>query len=151
MKKLLLFAVLGMACWVSTVHAEMTPEKRAEIEKMLRLTGMQKLVEQMMTQMTTSMAGSMPDVPPEFWAKFKQKMDARELIEKIMPVYDKYYTLEDLKAINAFYETPTGQKILSQTPQVMKECMEIGQDWGRKIGEEAAREARQDMQNKKPN
>jgi hypothetical protein len=151
LKKLLLLAVIAMTCWVSTVHAEITPEKRAEIEKMLRLTGMQKLMDQMMTQMISTMSNGMPDVPPEFWTKFKEKMDMRDLIEKIMPVYDKYYTVDDIKAINAFYESPTGQKILASMPQVMHECMQIGQDWGKKIGEQAAREAREEMQNKKQN
>jgi hypothetical protein len=151
MKKLLLLVVLMMAASVASVHAEMTPGKRAEIEKLLRLTGMEKLMGQMMTQMTSSMSNGMPGIPPEFWAKFQAKMNMRELLDRIIPVYDKYYSLEDIRAINAFYESPTGQKILASMPQVMQECMQIGQDWGKKIGEQAEKEAREEIQKKKRN
>ena len=123
-----------------SVRAEVAPEKRAEIEKMLRLTGMEKLVEQMKTQMIVGLQANMPGAPVGFWEKFSAKLDARELVEKIVPIYDKYYTLDDLRAVNAFYSSPAGQKILSTLPQVMKESMSVGQEWGQKIGREAAAE-----------
>jgi hypothetical protein len=31
----------------------------------------------------------------------------------------KYYTLEDLRAVNAFYSSPAGQKIRATVPKVM--------------------------------
>jgi uncharacterized protein len=108
---------------------------------MLRLTGMERLVNQMKSQMIAAFQKQSPDVSPDFWDRFDKKMDMHELIEKIIPVYDKYYTLDDLKAVNAFYESPAGQKILSTLPQVMQESMKIGQEWGESIGKQAAAEA----------
>lgn len=67
----------------------------------------------------------------------------------LMSIYDKYYTVEDLKAINAFYESPSGQKVLSTLPQIMQESMKIGQEWGSKIGAQAAEEIKQEKANKK--
>ena len=110
---------------------------------MLRLTGMEKLTSQIMGQMIASLKKQMPDAPADFWNRFQQKMDPRELIEKIIPVYNKYYTLQDLKAINAFYESPAGQKVLATMPQVMQESMQIGQEWGERIGKAAAAEVQQ--------
>lgn len=115
---------------------------------MLRLTGMEKLITQMKSQMISALQKQTPGVSQDFWNRFEQKMDARELIEKIIPVYDKYYTLEDLKAVNAFYESPAGQKILATLPQVMQESMKIGQEWGEKIGKQAAAEAKGESQKK---
>src|SRR5262245_8403325 len=123
MKKLILGIVIAVVSCTSTAHAEMTKEKRQEIEKMLRLTGMEKLLEQMKTQMISSLKTELRQVPPEFWDRFQQKMDMRELLERIIPLYDKYYTTEDLKTINAFYESPTGQKILATLPNIMTESM----------------------------
>jgi hypothetical protein len=51
--------------------------------------------------------------------------------------------------VNAFYESPTGQKILSTLPQVMAESMKIGQEWGEKIGREAAEEIQAELKKKK--
>ena len=69
-------------------------------------------------------------------------------MEKIIPVYEKYYTTEDLKAVNAFYESPAGQKILSTLPQVMQETVKIGQEWGKKLGEKAAAEVEREQKSK---
>jgi hypothetical protein len=75
-------------------------------------------------------------------------MDVNELIEKLMPIYDKYYTLEDLKAVNAFYESPAGQRLLVVAPMAMQDAMKIGQEWGEKLGKEAATEAEQEANKK---
>ncbi len=117
-----------------------TPEKRAEIEKMLRLTGMEKLMDQMKNQMLTQLQSGTPSVPADFWKKFSDQMDMSELIEIIIPIYDKYYTLEDLRAVNTFYSSATGQKILTTLPQLMQESMAAGQKWGEKIGKKAVDE-----------
>ncbi len=42
-----------------------------------------------------------------------KEMDSSKLVEKLIPIYAKYYTLEDLKAVNAFYATPAGQRMLA--------------------------------------
>ena len=128
--------------------AEITAEKREQIQKMLRLTGMENLMDQMKLQMLSSLRGQLTEVPEAFWSSFEKRMDMRELIEKMIPLYDKYYTLEDLKAINSFYESPAGKKILATLPQIMQEGMKIGEEWGRRIGEQAAAEAQALLENK---
>ena len=148
MNKLVILPLLVVFSLVVTVQANVSPEKRKEIEKMLRLTGVEKLSEQIANQMLTSLRTQLPQVPETFWTKFQQKMNTRELIEKIIPIYDKYYTIEDLKAINAFYETSTGQKVLAALPQLMQETLKIGEEWGQKIGQEAAEEAEKELKEK---
>lgn len=124
--------------------ADIPAVKRKEIEKMLQLTGMEKLMDQIKIQMISSFKGTVQHVPAGFWEKFEQRMDTRELIEKIIPLYDKYYTLEDLKAVNAFYGSAAGQKVLSSLPQIMQESVKIGREWGEKIGRQAAEEAQKE-------
>lgn len=148
MNKLALFCVVLISWSLSTARADISPEKRTQIEKLLRLTGVEKLVGQMENQMLSAMKSQMPQVPEVFWTKFQQKMDTHELMEKIIPIYDKYYSIDDLKAINTFYESAAGQKVVSTLPQVMQESMKIGQEWGEKIGRQAAEEAEQEMKKK---
>jgi len=149
MKKLFIVALFVVASFVSVARADIAPDKRAEIQKLLRLTGMEKLMNQMKVQMIDTFKAQSTGVPDEFWAKAEKEMDVRELIELIIPVYDKYYTLDDLKAVNAFYESPSGQKILSTLPQVSKESGDIGRAWGEKIGRQIEQEIQQ-AQAKKP-
>jgi uncharacterized protein len=140
MKKLLVIGLALMASWVLVAKEDISPDKRAEIEKMIRLTGMAKMMGQVISQRLASLKKQNPDLPEEFWTKTEKKMDPRELLDKFIPVYDKYFSIEDLKAANAFYESPAGQRILKAQPQLMKDCTTIGGDWGRKIGEQVAQE-----------
>ena len=147
MNKIIVLVLVSLTALVS-VRADVSPEKRKEIEKMLRLTGMEKLVGQMETQMIASLKAQMPKASELFWTKFEQKINTRELVEKMIPLYDKYYTIEDIKAVNAFYESPTGQKMISTLPQLMQEAMKVGQEWGEKIGKQAAEEAEAELKKK---
>ena len=125
---------------VAPTMATIDPAKAAEIRKMLELTGMTKLVNQMKTQMLDMYKSRNTGVPPELWTRLDQEMDMNDLIEQIVPLYDKYYSLDDLKAANAFYQTPAGQRILAVTPQLMHASMQVGQAWGQKIGMKVEKE-----------
>lgn len=149
MKRLLAFAIIMMMAMASVAQAEIQSEKRQEIDKMLRLTGMEKLMVQMKTQMIAGLKTQMSQVPEEFWTRFESKMDMGVLLEKIVPLYDKYYTTEDLKAVNDFYQSAAGQKVLSALPKIMQESMAIGREWGKNIGEQAVAEAEQELKNTK--
>lgn len=148
MKRLFIYTLAILCSYASIAVAGISPEKRKEVEKMLELTGMEKLMTQMKGQMIAAFQKELPDGTQDFWDRIKKKMDMHELIEKIIPVYDKYYTLEDLKAINAFYESSAGKKILATLPQVMQESMKIGQEWGERIGKQVVNEAEAEARKK---
>jgi len=50
-----------------------------------------------------------------------------ELLDAMIPVYQKYFTHSDIKAINKFYESPTGQKLLRDTNAMIIEAMQAAQ------------------------
>ncbi len=72
-----------------------------------------------------------------FFEKFKQQMKVDDLLELVVPIYDKYFSLEDIDGVTKFYETPAGKKTLSGLTQVMIESQAAGM----KFGEEAGRQA----------
>jgi hypothetical protein len=109
------------------------PAKAAEIRKMLELTGTVKLMNQMFDQMLDSFKLQNSAASADFWNRFQKEINTQELVDKMIPLYDKYYTLDDLKAVNAFYASPAGQRVLASTPQIMRESMQIGQEWGRSV------------------
>lgn len=121
-----------------TVPSTIDPAKAAEIKKLLDLTGVLKLMDQMKTRMLESFKDQHPGVSPDVWKHVDQEMDMNQLLNDLIPLYDKYYTLDDLKAANAFYESPAGRHFLAATPQLMRESMQIGQAWGQKVGQRVA-------------
>jgi hypothetical protein len=140
MKKLLILVLIALISCTVPARADISPEKRAAIESLLKATGMEKLMNQMIVQMIDTFKAQAPDVPQEFWDKLLQQMDTHELIEKLMPIYDKYYTMDDLKAINAFYTSPVGQKLIANLPQITQESMQIGRQWGEDLGKRVAKQ-----------
>ena len=129
-----------MVSCISIAQGEIPTEKHQEIVKMLQITGTEKILAGIKSQMINGLKTSLPKIPESFWAKFETKMNMETLIDQIIPLYDKYYTLADLKAINAFYQSPTGQKVLSTSPQLFQESLAIGHQWGEKMGKEATDE-----------
>lgn len=59
-----------------------------------------------------------------------------DLTAMLAPVYVKYLTQEDLEGLIAFYRTPLGKKFAKNTPFIMQESMQVGQQWGMKIGQD---------------
>ena len=138
MKTKLRFLSVLLVFSATTAFADISPEKRQEIDRMLNLVGMQALADQMMEQMVTSFRATMKDVPPNYWDGLSTKFSTADFLERIVPLYDKYYSLEDLRAVNAFYSSKAGQRILKTLPQIMQESMAIGEAWGKEIGERVA-------------
>jgi uncharacterized protein len=149
MKSKLSLVTLLLLVSSSFSFAEITPEKKEEIDHMMKLTGMEKLTQQMMDQMFTVMTSKVPSSKASVIERIKQKLKSSDLLEKFIPIYDKYYSLEDLRAVNAFYKTPAGQKVLSTMPQVMQESMAMGQEWGAAIAKEVKDELKAEKEAEK--
>ena len=67
-------------------------------------------------------------VPAEFDVHFKKAMDdlikgmpIDEITQAMIPAYQQHFTKSDIEAMNAFYSSPVGQKVLQQLPVVMQE------------------------------
>jgi hypothetical protein len=79
---------------------------------------------------------SMSIVPAEVWDDMEKDMikEMDDLYEKVAVIYDKHFTEDDLKAIIAFYESPIGKKMVKETPEIIRESMDVGRIWGEEIG-----------------
>jgi hypothetical protein len=47
-----------------------------------------------------------------------------EMLDAMVPVYQKHFTKGDVDALVAFYSGPTGQKLLNEMPAIMGEAMQ---------------------------
>jgi hypothetical protein len=71
------------------------------------------------------------EIPANFQARMKKSMDdlikgmpADEIIQAMIPSYQKHFTRGDIQAMNAFYSSPVGQKVLQELPDVTQEGMQ---------------------------
>ena len=59
-----------------------------------------------------------------------------DLINELVPIYDRYFTESEIKDLIKFYESPVGKKMVLNQPLILKDSMTVGQNWGMKIGQE---------------
>ncbi len=100
--------------------------------------GIKKAMQIAMSGMIDAMKAQHSDAPQGFWDKFQKEMDSDEFITLLIPVYDKYYTMDDLKAVNAFYSSPAGQHMVANMGPVAEDSRQIGEKYGMKLGDEGS-------------
>lgn len=123
--------------------------KKALINELLEQTGQSNsaVMKQMSDFYLVSVTEIMKKTSPNIDSKILEAM--REAIEEVVteeigkknalnnliyPIYDKYLTKEDLKALIEFNKSPAGKKVNRLTPKIQQEAMAAGAQLGRTLG-----------------
>ena len=138
-------AVLAAAS-VSCAEEELTDAKRADIERLLHMTDALKIgrmfASTVMGQFERALRQVRPDIPAELFGVVReeiQKTIDESVVEKggfmdqVIPLYHRYFSHDDIKAMLTFYGTPAGQKTISVMPQMAQESMALGQQWAQRL------------------
>lgn len=94
----------------------LTAEKKELITRLIEANGARESMNQTFAQIIDS-------VPADAKAKYQKMFKVDEIISRLLPVYARHYTTQELKEIIIFYKSPVGQKHIQTTPDVMKETM----------------------------
>lgn len=92
--------------------------KRALIRKFIDVFGTRESMTQNFDRMVTAL-------PPDKAIEVRKILNVDEVIDNIMPLYDKYYTQEDLEFFIAFFGSERGQKFLKTLPLIMQESVDV--------------------------
>lgn len=114
--------------------------KTADIKTLLTLTKSGELAVQMMQEMLNTYRQGLPQVPDEFWLGFAVKVKTEDLVDMLVPIYDRHLTHDEVVSLIEFFQSPTGKKLVSIQPSVLKESMQAGQEWGERIGRQVTAE-----------
>jgi hypothetical protein len=126
------------------------PQKEARIRELMDVTGAKNLGKQLidagMEQFRSSVQDSQPNNPrakqfvDAFVARFQKHFDPNSLTERVIPIYDKYLTADDLKGLLDYYHSPLGQRMLKALPEVARESQAAGFALGQKAAQETMEE-----------
>jgi uncharacterized protein len=124
--------------------AAMDAEKRANIEALLKDTGMlaniSRLIDLLIPQIMGSLKKENRKIPDAVWDEFtgicteEMKRSLPELEDPVITIYDDNFSADEIKQLVAFYQSPVGRKIVIQLPQLMQQSVTIGQSWGQQAG-----------------
>lgn len=150
------------------------PATKEDIEKYLQIMHSKEMMTKMMDAMTKPMHQMIHEqylkdkdkLPADFEARMNKVMDDYmkslpfdDIMEAMVPVYQKHFTKGDVDTLVAFYSTPTGQKLIRELPEITAEAMQNAMPLLRKSmdamnqrmqDEMVAMEKEQGEKNKKP-
>lgn len=109
--------------------------KADNIRKLLELTGSGKMGKQIGESLIAKFRETYTEVPSIVWDDFLKEMSSDKLIEMVVPIYEKYFTDEDINQMISFYGSPLGKKLIATMPPLMQECIQAGQNWGKECME----------------
>jgi len=138
------FAFAALVCLLFTPvtfaqqNAADVPASKEDIERYLDAMHSRDMMKSMLDVMTKQMhrivheqAQKQPNLPADFEAHMDKTMDdmvkdfpVEELIQAMIPAYQKYMTKGEVDALIAFYSTPDGQKFLKDLPAIQAESMQ---------------------------
>ena len=136
----------------SASQSKIEPAKEADIHRLLDLAGTKNAMTQIMDGMEKNIRPVITNsLPPGeyraklvdlFFEKFQahSKAEIQQLLESAVPLYDKYFSREDIKGLIEFYQTPLGQKALSVLPKLSIEMQGEGMKLGEKLGRQSMME-----------
>ena len=129
--------LLGSASFAQQNPAD-APASKADIEKYLDVLHTRDLMKTMLDAMSKQMHQMIaeqlkkdPAMTPEMQARTNKMMDdiikgmpIDDLIDAMIPVYQKHFTKGNIDDLLAFYSTPTGQKLVKELPAISTEAMQ---------------------------
>lgn len=116
------------------------PATKADIDRYLEATHSHEMMRQMAMAMSKPMQKMVHEqyeknkdrLPEDFEAHTNKEMEDMlnnipwdDMLEAMMPAYQKHFTKSDMDALTAFYSSPTGQKVLREMPGLMADAMEM--------------------------
>lgn len=114
------------------------PASKADIERYLDTMHARDMTKNMMATMATQtqkmihdLVAKQANLPPDFEARMDKTMNdywkdlpVDDIIDAMIPVYQKHLTKGDVDVLVAFYSGPTGQKVLKEMPAITSESMQ---------------------------
>lgn len=124
---------------IKSVRAE--EQMKATMEKMFEqmenvypavvdsmIDGQENLTVAEKTKLKAEMIERNAEISKRFNQKFLNVINYPEFLEQVFyPLYDKFFTVEELKDLLAFYKTPTGQKFNNVIPEFSAESIRLSQ------------------------
>ena len=136
--------------------------KHEDTRKLMQVVGtsgvLKQILDDTIEQQIATMRRLRPELPDRFWdqftSDFKRDANPDELIDLMVPIYEKNFSHDEIQQLLVFYSTPLGKKITSTLPEIQRESMDAGKQWGEKVAERLEermnKELEQQPNSKKP-
>ena len=121
---------------VAKTSSSVDPSKKALILKFIDVFGTKAAMTENLKAMTENLPADNPD-----YQKIKNGINVNEIIDRLVPIYDKYFTEQDLKDYIEFYASAKGKKLIDSIAKVMRESVDVSAEYFQEKFPETANQA----------
>lgn len=142
------------ATTVSAKSPAIDPLKEADIRSLLELVGAHDQVEESVRfsaeQYREKLLATVPnnDRGQAFVnaviSDYEKRYDVDQVTERLVLVYDKHYSEDEIKGLLQFYGSPLGQKVALEAPKISREIQEASRATAAKAVRESLQQAKQE-------
>ena len=134
-------AASALLCCSSASAQEIDAAYRADLEKLLDVSGAaslgSKMAEITSAQLIDAMKKNQPDAPPRAFeiirevllAEFSHFFDDPQVRTDMVQMYAKVFSRQEVTALLEFYSSDLGRKAISVMPRLAEEGAGVGQRW----------------------
>lgn len=137
-------------CLLSSLSIFAQSSKATKINELIQITGTTKAATDGIKQFIEVYKQNYKEIPNSFWDEFTKEAMNTDFAKMYSPVYDKYYTEEEIDALLKFYKSDIGKKMVAKSPEVMKESMDIGRVWGEGLAQKVIKKLEEEKGYKSP-
>ncbi|PDP81576.1 DUF2059 domain-containing protein [Prevotella intermedia] len=113
------------------------------VDKLMEVSGAKTTLKAQFPIIMSNLREMLKGVPNDVFAKIESKYQEiflKRMTEFYAPIYNRYFTLEDIKGYITFYETNLGRKVARTNPSLMNDLYQAGQQVGVAIGQSVVEE-----------
>lgn len=153
---LVLLLMVTMAPLTAQSAGDDTPATKEDIQQLFATMHIREMMRNLMGTMAKqqkqmvhdALKKKMPDMNQKdldridvMFDEVMKDVDSDAMLDDMIPVYQRHLTKVDVEAMSTFYQTPTGQKLLRQQPQMTAEAIQAVQPRMEKMMERVMDEA----------
>jgi len=121
--------VAGILLAVATAQAYAAQPTEQQVRQLMDVIGLGKSLSQMNAQIASSMKQALPCVSANYWQDYMDENSSKDFVGRLVPIYQKHFTADEVNGMVKFYSSPLGQKVLTEMPLALAEANQAGQQW----------------------
>lgn len=113
------------------------------VDKLMEVSGAKTTLKAQFPVIMSNLREMLKGIPDDVFAKIESKYQEiflKRMTEFYAPIYNRYFTLEDIKEYIAFYETNLGRKVARTNPSLMNDLYQTGRQVGMAIAQSVVEE-----------
>ena len=121
----------------TNAKSDIDPQLKADILHLVEISRLREreieILRSFFESMRPMLLQTIPPTPSRekivdaYGEKLASLLSSQEFMDRVVEIYAKYFTDEDIKAVTQFYQTPAGEHLLEATPKMAPELMVVGQ------------------------